>query len=83
MFLKLANEVEKEFPNLKALIMKIENVKIQKDNIELEKLKEEIIKEVLKKYDLKSLKDEATFRVYRNFFWKIGIDPTKIRPAAE
>ncbi|MEM2986811.1 MAG: phenylalanine--tRNA ligase beta subunit-related protein [Nitrososphaerota archaeon] len=83
MFLKLAIEVEKEFPNLKALIIKIENIKIQKDNIELEKLKEEIIKEVLKKYDLKSLKDEATFRVYRNFFWKIGIDPTKIRPAAE
>ncbi|MFH7859975.1 MAG: phenylalanine--tRNA ligase beta subunit-related protein [Candidatus Aenigmatarchaeota archaeon] len=83
MFLKLANEVEKEFPNLKALIMKIENVKIQKDNIELEKFKEEVIKEVLEKYDLKSLKDEATFRAYRNFFWKIGIDPTKIRPAAE
>lgn len=83
MFLKLANEVEKEFPNLKVLIMKIENVKIQKDNIELEKFKEEVIKEVLEKYDLKSLKDEATFRAYRNFFWKIGIDPTKIRPAAE
>ncbi|MEM2083130.1 MAG: phenylalanine--tRNA ligase beta subunit-related protein [Nitrososphaerota archaeon] len=83
MFLKLTNEVEKEFPNLKALIMKIENVKIQKDNIELEKFKEEVIKEVLEKYDLKSLKDEATFRAYRNFFWKIGIDPTKIRPAAE
>lgn len=63
MFLKLANEVEKEFPNLKALILKIENIKIQKENIELEKFKE-----VLKKYDLKSLKDEATFRAYRNFF---------------
>jgi DNA/RNA-binding domain of Phe-tRNA-synthetase-like protein len=83
MFLKIANEVEKEFPNLKALIIKIENIKIQKENIELEKLKEKIIEEILKKYDLKSLKDEPTFRAYRNFFWRIRIDPTKNRPAAE
>jgi len=83
MFLKLTNEVEKKFPNLKALIIKIENVKIQKDNIELEKLKEKTIEEVLKKYDIRSLKDEKTFRAYRNFFWRIGIDPTKNRPAAE
>lgn len=83
MFLKLADEVKKEFPNLKALIIKIENIKIKKEDIELEKFKEKIIKEVLKKYDLKSLKDEVTFRAYRDFFWKIGIDPTKNRPAAE
>jgi DNA/RNA-binding domain of Phe-tRNA-synthetase-like protein len=32
---------------------------------------------------LESLKNVSIFRVYRNFFWKVGIDPTKIRPAAE
>jgi DNA/RNA-binding domain of Phe-tRNA-synthetase-like protein len=83
MFLKLADEVKKEFPNLKALIIKIEDIKIKKEDMELEKFKEKIIEEVLKKYDLKSLKDEITFRAYRDFFWRIGIDPTKIRPAAE
>ena len=80
----MADEVKKEFPNLKALIIKIEDIKIKKEDIELEKFKEKIIEEVLKKkYDLKSLKDEITFRAYRDFFWRIGIDPTKIRPAAE
>lgn len=83
MFLKLANNLEEKYPNLKALIIKIEDVNIKKEDIELENFKEEIIKEVLKKYDLKTLKDEKIFRVYRNFFWEIGIDPTKNRPAAE
>jgi hypothetical protein len=49
MFLKLADEVKKEFPNLKALIIKIEDIKIKKEDIELEKFKEKIIEEVLKK----------------------------------
>ncbi|MGC8962010.1 MAG: B3/B4 domain-containing protein, partial [Candidatus Bathyarchaeia archaeon] len=29
------------------------------------------------------MKDEPIFRAYRDFFWKIGVDPTKVRPAAE
>jgi DNA/RNA-binding domain of Phe-tRNA-synthetase-like protein len=32
---------------------------------------------------LKSLKNKPSFRAYRDFFWNIGIDPTKNRPAAE
>ena len=29
------------------------------------------------------LKDEALFRAYRDFYWTLGIDPTKTRPAGE
>ena len=36
-----------------------------------------------KNYSLDGLKDEENIRAYRDFFWKLGIDPTKIRPAAE
>lgn len=32
---------------------------------------------------LERLKDEATLRAYRDFYWRVGIDPTKIRPASE
>jgi DNA/RNA-binding domain of Phe-tRNA-synthetase-like protein len=49
----------------------------------LEEFKEEIFAEVKQKFTLESLKDEPVFRAYRDFFWKIGIDPTKNRPAAE
>lgn len=39
--------------------------------------------EVKRKYSLEALKDVSIFRLYRDFFWRVGIDPTKIRPAAE
>ena len=41
------------------------------------------MKQVRERYDLGSLKDEPILRAYRDFFWRVGIDPTKNRPAAE
>ncbi|MDK6028765.1 phenylalanine--tRNA ligase beta subunit-related protein [Ignisphaera sp. 4213-co] len=35
------------------------------------------------RYTLDSLKNDAVVRAYRDFFWRIGIDPTKVRPASE
>jgi DNA/RNA-binding domain of Phe-tRNA-synthetase-like protein len=32
---------------------------------------------------LEVVKDQPIFRAYRDFFWRVGIDPTKVRPAAE
>src|SRR2546427_539354 len=34
-------------------------------------------------YALETLKDEPRLRAYRDFFWRVGVDPTKVRPAAE
>ncbi|MBI4416311.1 MAG: hypothetical protein HY557_04950 [Euryarchaeota archaeon] len=34
-------------------------------------------------YALETVKDEPRLRAYRDFFWRVGIDPTKVRPAAE
>src|SRR5439155_24626453 len=34
-------------------------------------------------YALETLKDEPWLRAYRDFFWRVGVDPTKVRPAAE
>jgi len=33
--------------------------------------------------DLSTLRDDPTVRAFRDFFWRIGIDPTKVRPSAE
>jgi len=41
------------------------------------------MRQVRDDYSLDSVKDHPTFRAYRDFFWSIKIDPTKIRPAAE
>jgi len=81
--LKIDNEVKARYPGLDVLACRVANVVVEKKNLELEKFKEELIKEVKSKYTLDSLKDVSTFRAYRDFFWRVGIDPTKNRPAAE
>ena len=83
MILKRDSELSTRFPDLYVLMFQIKDVKIHKKDDQLEKFKLEIIKQVKNEYNIGLLKDEQTFRVYRDFFWKIGIDPTKIRPAAE
>jgi len=42
-----------------------------------------LLEEVGERYDLESLKENPVVRAYRSFFWRIGIDPTKTRPASE
>jgi DNA/RNA-binding domain of Phe-tRNA-synthetase-like protein len=83
MDLKIDVQLKTWFPELKALACEIKGVKVEKRNVELEKFQNEITKEVRQRYDLESLKNLSTFRAYRDFFWKVGIDPTKNRPAAE
>lgn len=71
------------FPDLTTLMVCINGVKVQKKDEELEQFKLEVMKQIRQDYDLESVKDHPAFRAYRDFFWSIGIDPTKIRPAAE
>jgi len=83
MEVKIDVQLKTRFPELNVLACEVKGVKVEKRNVELEKFEDQIINHVRKQYSLESLKDGLTFRAYRDFFWKIGIDPTKIRPAAE
>jgi DNA/RNA-binding domain of Phe-tRNA-synthetase-like protein len=49
----------------------------------LEEFKTQVFAELRNKYALENLKDQPVFRSYRDFFWRVGVDPTKTRPAAE
>jgi DNA/RNA-binding domain of Phe-tRNA-synthetase-like protein len=71
------------FPDLNNILLHIDGVKIQKKSPELEEFKQQITEQTRNEYNLESVKDNPTFRAYRDFFWRIKIDPTKIRPAAE
>jgi len=42
-----------------------------------------LLETVPKAHSLKDLKNEPVIRAYRDFYWRIGIDPTKTRPASE
>jgi len=56
---------------------------VERETPELERFKEEVIERIRGRWTLLQLREEPIFRAYRDFFWRIGIDPTKVRPAAE
>lgn len=83
MIITIDSKLKTRFPDLTVLVLNIDGVTVKKKNDKLEKFKLEVMNQVKEKFDLESVKDHPTFRAYRDFFWNIGIDPTKIRPAAE
>jgi DNA/RNA-binding domain of Phe-tRNA-synthetase-like protein len=81
--LSITEELKNRYPNLQALVSYIDSVKVAKSGDELEAFSQEIFSDVKSKYTLDNLKELPIFRAYRDFFWHVGIDPTKVRPAAE
>ena len=83
MLLEIEPGLKERFPGLQVRVQYADGVTVEGTTKELQEFKEAVCAEVKRKYTLDSVKDVAIFRSYRDFFWKIGIDPTKIRPAAE
>lgn len=83
MEIMIAQDLRNRFPDLKVLAFSVKDVKVTKRKDELEEFKKLVFDEVRKRYSLETVKDVPVFRAFRDFFWKIGIDPTKNRPAAE
>lgn len=44
---------------------------------------QELIDYIKSIHSLDSLKNDRIVRAYRDFFWRIGVDPTKVRPSSE
>ncbi|MEM2005420.1 MAG: phenylalanine--tRNA ligase beta subunit-related protein [Zestosphaera sp.] len=44
---------------------------------------DEFLRTVNSRHTLETLKEDPIVRAYRNFYWRLGIDPTKTRPASE
>lgn len=59
------------------------SVRNEKDNDRLRLLKKAAYAEVKERYLVGTLKDDQTVRAYRDFYWRLGVDPTKTRPAGE
>jgi DNA/RNA-binding domain of Phe-tRNA-synthetase-like protein len=50
------------------------------------KISDEVAKveaELKSSYSIDEVKDVRTIRMQRDFFWRMGVDPTKVRPASE
>lgn len=50
---------------------------------ELSKTIADFESEMKRTYNLEAVKDIQKLRAQRDFFWRMGIDPTKVRPASE
>ena len=83
MKLVIGAELEARFPGLAAFPVILTGVTVAIPSRELEDFKRSTENEIREHYTLESLKDIPRFRLYRDFFWRVGIDPTKTRPAAE
>jgi len=81
----LTIEVTREASSLGARIVyaTIEGVSVSKGNPGIERYLSEVVSQIRKRYALESLKENPVIRAYRDFFWRIGIDPTKTRPSSE
>lgn len=76
-------EVSSKFPHLSICIGIINNVKVEKDNEQVQKLRKTVYEKVKANYQIEALKDNPTVRAYRDFYWKLNMDPTKTRPSGE
>ena len=81
--MKFSQEVLDAFPGICVCEGDIRSVRIEGENAGLESLKRAIRLELKSRYTLEQVKDDPVFRAYRDFFWSVGVDPTKTRPASE
>lgn len=81
--MEFSQDVLTRFPGICVAEGDIRSVRITRDNTGLETLKKEISTQITSRYTLEQVKDEPLFRAYRDFFWSVGVDPTKTRPASE
>jgi len=82
--LKIQSLLSEKFPGLRVQEMVCSDVVVQKNAKDLEIFKKSKQSEIRKKIpSLEVVKDLPIIRAYRDFYWKVGIDPTKTRPAGE
>ncbi|RJS80419.1 hypothetical protein CW708_00695, partial [Candidatus Bathyarchaeota archaeon] len=74
-------EVINVFPQLSICIGIIKDVKVERENEKIIELKKRAYEKVRGKYYIETLKDNPTVRAYRDLYWRLDIDPTKIRPS--
>lgn len=79
----ISAEVSRSFRNLAVSISFLRNVSVRKDVDELGDYISEAVEHVKKSFNLEQLTTHPLVRAYRDFFWRVGVDPTKTRPSAE
>jgi DNA/RNA-binding domain of Phe-tRNA-synthetase-like protein len=83
LYLNVDQGLQSKFPGLKAQVFRVNGVEVRRTDAGLEEFKAEVVERTKEKWRLDQLREHPVFRAYRDFFWRVGVDPTKTRPAAE
>lgn len=83
MYVSVNSDLKTKFPGLRARYVVLKRVNVGRESPELEEFKSEVAERVRQLWTLDQLREHPVFRAYRDFFWRIGVDPTKNRPASE
>jgi DNA/RNA-binding domain of Phe-tRNA-synthetase-like protein len=75
--------VARDYPDLELVLRVVEDLSVTRRSEELEAHKRKLEDAVRAEGTADTIKDEPRVAAYRTFFWSLGIDPTKTRPAAE
>ena len=81
--MEIHKEILATFPGLSVAEGILGPLSIQETTPPLKALNDEIVRSIRERYTLERIKDEPLFRAYRDFFWRVGVDPTRTRPASE
>ncbi|KUG19742.1 hypothetical protein ASZ90_010545 [hydrocarbon metagenome] len=81
--MEMHKEILATFPGLSVAEGDVGRLSVQEKSPALNALKDETVRLARERYTLERVKDEPLFRAYRDFFWRVGVDPTKTRPASE
>jgi DNA/RNA-binding domain of Phe-tRNA-synthetase-like protein len=82
--LRIAPELQSSFPGLGVVELKMCGLMVRSFDPSLESFKQEVQERLRRRIgSLEEVKAQPIFRAYRDFFWRVGIDPTKVRPAGE
>jgi DNA/RNA-binding domain of Phe-tRNA-synthetase-like protein len=83
MRIEVDQEVSKAYPDLELVVRVVDGLSVVRERKDLEQHKRNLEEAMRTEETADGIKDEPRVRAYRDFFWSLGIDPTKIRPAAE
>ena len=82
--MKIDQALKASFSGLRVVELEINNIIIKEADQRLEEFKKRKQLEIRDKIkSLDEVKNVPIFRAYRDFYWRVGIDPTKTRPAGE
>lgn len=77
------SDIGEKFPGLSVGIVTVEGIENLERSESLREFGKEVEERTRSFLTAEGIKEDSIFHAYRDFFWRIGIDPTKIRPASE